>query len=235
MLLVDELSKLYTEGVEMELERGLRTRVSALLLLFVADWPACGDCLGSMDHTGAQGCGMCKACVLSGKVELILREERTRREHEHGAKLYRDAKTQAERDKVYSQSGLRPCAFLRLPYFVASQVQVAEPMHVLLLGLCKDLLVQCKRANYLPKTIFPILEAKAKQLRVPREECARPVHKLGSNASGLKADQVRKVPMHTHMYSTPTQSVSRRAHAQCTHNAFSFIPCAFGRRRLVLA
>lgn len=167
-----------------------RQSVYGVLLLFVADWPACGDCLGGMDHSGAKGCGMCKGCVLKKRVELVIGDERTRDEHLRAARKYKMAKTKKERSDAYSASGLRPCAFLDLPYFDASRVQVAEPMHFLLLGLCLDLIRQCKESNYLPEVVFPSLEVKSRQLHLPREECARPINGLGSKASALKADQV---------------------------------------------
>lgn len=164
-------------------------KVFAVLLLVCADWPACGDCLGSMDHSGEMGCGMCQGGVKKKHVQLWIGKERTRQEHVDAAKRFKQS-TKPAREALYKATGLRPCALLALEYLVPSQVQVAEPMHNVYLGLGLDVFEACKESNFLPKAVFPDLERKARFLRVPREECARPINGLGSNATGLKADQV---------------------------------------------
>ena len=187
-LLAGELKDMY-QGVLMETALK-QQKVFAVLICVSTDYPATGDCLGSMDHSGEQGCGMCDASTKKQQISLWIGAERTRQQHLTEATKYERANSKAERQSNYSATGLRSCALLsQLDYMVPSRVQTAEFMHCVFLGLAKDLLEECKHADYLPKESFPAMEALARQLRFPREVQARPVHKLGSGTQ-LKADQV---------------------------------------------
>ena len=186
-LVTDELKLLY-DGVIMNLGRLGTQRVIGVLIMVTADWPATADLLGFGDHSALRGCGECMAVTHRGRVDLCFGHPRTRDHHEDSARRWRIAKNYYQRKDAFTERGEAETEFLKLPYFTPHRDHCPDLMHSGLLGVAGDLIRVLR--DYVSADDFIRLEGLARMLHPPHEECARPLHKLGSNASSFTADQV---------------------------------------------
>ncbi|THV06122.1 hypothetical protein K435DRAFT_590211, partial [Dendrothele bispora CBS 962.96] len=140
--LVDTLLTLWHRGVRFSktylypYERLIR----AALVCVVCDLPAARKIGGFV--AGWKHDVNCAICWNRKKNKQRLPDGRWRRrtneETREWARRYVEARSRAERDACFSQSGVRCSELLRLPYFDPTRMIVIDSMHNLFLGLFKE-------------------------------------------------------------------------------------------------
>ena len=210
-VLVNELRTLYTVGAALDLggERGI-VRVYAAMILMTGDWPGLADCTGSADHGSILGCGLCWARTRKGLdangrqayIDLFLKCQRTRDEHWNAHLNWLAAPNTNQRNNMYTITGLRATSLMTLPYLAPSEVQAADLMHAIFMGVCADLMKQVTGQHvddagaqitdpFIHEDLFEYLEKRVRLLNPAREVTSRPVTRISGSFTGMTADQWR--------------------------------------------
>lgn len=194
--LIDELLSLY-QGVDMQLNPLHPvevTRVSAVLGVISADWPATCDLCGFAHSASLSHCSKCESRLPSSASKnepafFELHPDRSRRSHLLHARGWQQCGTPHLKAQYLSEHGYAPCAFLRLPYFSPGKDHAVDWMHSGYMGTCKDVFELLKSHFYLTDRSFDTIEERSRQLKLP-PTIGRICHKLHAKMSQLKADQV---------------------------------------------
>jgi hypothetical protein len=139
--MVEQLNALWNTGLSLSCtHRHPQGRhIRAALVPFFADLPALRRALGFPGH--ASNKFMCSFCDVSkSNIKNLDRETwnaRTSDHHIKWAHASRDADTAKERNKIFSQHGVRYSVLTELPYWKPNEYQTVDAMHNLLLGLFK--------------------------------------------------------------------------------------------------
>ena len=70
---------------------------------------------------------------------------------------------------MLSESGVRYSVLLELPYFDPIRFHVIDPMHNLLLGTAKRMMVTWTEAGLLSNKVFDELEDRVKRISAPKD------------------------------------------------------------------
>ncbi|TFY77450.1 hypothetical protein EWM64_g6562 [Hericium alpestre] len=136
--LVDDLSRFWKPGVFLSRtsEHKEGRHVFAALIPLVCDLLGAKQVAGFSSHNSKYFCTYCLLPI--DEIENFNKETWPPcdfEEHKVRAKLWRDAKTVEERDKVFNDFGVRWTELFRLEYWNAILFIVVESMHLLYLGL----------------------------------------------------------------------------------------------------
>ncbi|KAL5485641.1 hypothetical protein ACEPAI_6682 [Sanghuangporus weigelae] len=145
---VDDKIRLYEEGIEVKTPLHPNGRkVHVYCIADGCDHPAMCRVVGKADHSHLKFfCTRCKIPrqdlnSMDGITGLMKTyEPRTGDEHRRLAKRYRDAEPGDEPgqcEDLFKKNGTRYYAMSRLKYFDAVRMSAIDPMHNVLLGLCK--------------------------------------------------------------------------------------------------
>ncbi|KAL5521122.1 hypothetical protein ACEPAG_9044 [Sanghuangporus baumii] len=139
----DEKLDLYQNGFiasTSSCPQGRRCRV--VCIMKCCDHPALCRVDGHADHAHKLAfCTMCKAKRDELRTERGMTKEfepRTAQEHRMYSDEYRDASL-ADREVLFRRTGVRYAESTRLPYFDPIVMGVIDPMHNILLGICRTL------------------------------------------------------------------------------------------------
>ncbi len=141
--LIDEFIVLWHTGIRLS-----RTAmhpagrlVRAVIIPLICDLPALRKTAGFAGHSSTHFCSFC--LLKRSNINNLSRPWpcRTWQEHVDIASHWRDAKTEAERKKIFDTHGLRWSEMLRLPYWDPTRYAVVDAMHNLFLG---DLRHHCR-------------------------------------------------------------------------------------------
>lgn len=115
--------------------------VRAVIIPLICDLPALRKTAGFAGHSSTHFCSFC--LLKKSNINNLSRPwpSRTWKEHLDIASRWRDAKTEAERKKIFDTHGLRWSEMLRLPYWDPTCYAVVDAMHNLFLG---DLRHHCR-------------------------------------------------------------------------------------------
>ncbi|OSC96416.1 hypothetical protein PYCCODRAFT_1334666, partial [Trametes coccinea BRFM310] len=142
--LIDELLVLWHRGLYLShtaLGSGLLVRAAVIPL--VCDLPALRKAAGFAGHGANNFCSFCRLqkCDIHN-LDRASWKRFTREEHLKHAKRWKDAPTEAERNRLFKKYGLRWSEILRLPYWDPTKFALVDAMHNLLLGVlrhhCRD-------------------------------------------------------------------------------------------------
>ena len=148
---VEELKEFW-HGIDIALPCSptRRALVKVALTGMSCDLPAVRKVCGFPGHSASLGCSKCLYCYKSGLFGEKLDYSgfdttewpaRTLDAHRKGATKYEQAQTKSDQHKVFSEYGVRHSILLRLPYFDPIRFHVIDPMHNLLLGTAKHMMV----------------------------------------------------------------------------------------------
>ncbi|CDO75810.1 hypothetical protein BN946_scf184951.g8 [Trametes cinnabarina] len=135
--LVDELYELWARGLFLERTalRFVGRFLRVALVPLVCDLPALRKAAGFASHAAKWFCSFCRLIKkLICNIERATWPTRSAKEHRHLAAQWRDAATEAERQGLFKEHGVRWSELLRLPYWDPIRFPVVDAMHNLLLG-----------------------------------------------------------------------------------------------------
>ncbi|KAL5476590.1 hypothetical protein ACEPAI_3270 [Sanghuangporus weigelae] len=145
---VDDLLRLYEEGIEVRTPHYPNGRkIHVYCIADGCDHPALCRVVGFADHSHLKlFCTRCK--IPRDELNSIQLEgitgtypARTGDEHRRLARKYRDAEPgdgPGQREELFKKDGTRYYAMSRLSYFDAVRMSAIDPMHNILLGMCKS-------------------------------------------------------------------------------------------------
>jgi hypothetical protein len=147
--LVDELKTLLN-GVEMKASDGSLILVRGALLIGVSDLPAAAKVFGFSSHNSFFSCRRCDHAFpaisrdnsqrdFSGSFDGHL-NKRTNESNRRNALCWKDAKNDAERQRLTQANGTRWSSMHDLPYFDLVRNTVYDPMHNMYLGSFKRII-----------------------------------------------------------------------------------------------
>lgn len=134
--LVDELLELWHSGVHLSSTSlcPVGRIVRAAIVPLICDLPALRKTAGFAGHSSSHVCSFC--LLPKSDLNNLSRSSwgtRTEDEHRKFATQWRDARTEAERKRLFNLHGLRWSELLRLPYW-SPRYAVIDVMHNLFLG-----------------------------------------------------------------------------------------------------
>ncbi len=132
--LIDEMLVLWRRGLVFEIDL-VPVLVRAAIIPLVCDLPALRKAAGFAGHQANHFCSFCE--LLKANINDLDRSHwprRTWEEHLHIAAQWRDAPSEADREKIFKKHGLRWSELLRLDYWDPTQFAVVDAMHNLFLG-----------------------------------------------------------------------------------------------------
>lgn len=171
--------------------------VRLALIGLSCDLPAVRKVCGFLGHSAILGCSKClyhfKSTSFENKLDYPGFDRSTwpeRNEHTHraNASKYDMAKTQTERQSISSKCGIRSSLLLQLPYFNPIRYHVVDPMHNLLLGTAKHMMIIWTRREILNSRALSIIEERVESITTPKDIGRLPT-KIASSFAGFTADQ----------------------------------------------
>jgi hypothetical protein len=138
--IIDELLELWHEGVLLKQTPAYPhgRRIKCALGPLVCDLPASRQMAGMASHSSHHFCSRC--LLKRDDIEDLNFKEwasRSCEQHRIIAEQWRDADSEADRDAIFEEHGLRWTELLRLPYWDPTRFVLVDSMHALLLGLLK--------------------------------------------------------------------------------------------------
>lgn len=146
--LVLDLLKLW-KGVKMQTTEGVQL-VRAALICNSSDVPASRKVGGFVGHGALKGCSRCLKSFPTSEFgekadyssfNTTTWPKRSMERHRSEAMSWKHASTLAEHNRIERQSGVRFSELLRLPYFDTIRFSVVDPMHTILLGTAKLMVI----------------------------------------------------------------------------------------------
>ena len=134
--LVDDLLKLYTDGITVQTPNHPGGRLVRVALgPLVCDLLASRQMAGFSSHSSTTFCPHCSLVLdeisNTDKSTWGVRDPDLLREQ---AEAWRDAESEATRDNLWKANGVRWTELQRLPYWEPSKFMTIDPMHLLFLG-----------------------------------------------------------------------------------------------------
>ncbi|POW13091.1 hypothetical protein PSTT_03985 [Puccinia striiformis] len=137
---VQQLNRLWNPGLRLSRTHkypGGR-HIFGALLTFLGDLPAVRRALGFSSTSSNHVCSYCLLTLPEiTNFNSTSWPKRNTVEHQKWAREWRDAKSLAEREKIFTEHGVRYSALLELPYWDIVSFHCVDSMHNLLLGLLK--------------------------------------------------------------------------------------------------
>ena len=193
---VEEMLKLWN-GVIMKTSQGLHALVRGALLCCNCDVPAARKVCGFLSHSAYRGCSKCllpfPTAAFGEKADYTNMDcsqwtPRTVKDHIDAGNEHRKCTTQAARDIVEKNSGVRYSVLNQLPYFDPPRMCVIDPMHNLLLGTAKHMVAVWKTLGVLTDKDLIEIQRKVDSFTTPND-LGRIPSKIASNFSGFTAEQ----------------------------------------------
>ena len=193
--LVDELLKLWNDGIEIA-PCGAQSKLFRASLLCVAcDIPASRKVCGFLGHNSAHGCNKCTKTFQVGNVGdpvdfsgFELCPSRSINEHRAQVHEIQSTTSQDDRNRTESKYGVRYSELLRLPYFDCVRFTVIDPMHNLFLGTAKRVMETWLKSSVLSQADLELIQSKVDAVLVPTN-IGRIPGKIARSFSGFTADQ----------------------------------------------
>ena len=133
---------------------GLPAIVRAALLCAACDIPASRKTCGFVGHNAHRGCSKCLQVfpthTFGEKPDYshFNRDEwelRTNEQHRLAAARHKNSNTTSQQKEIERESCVRYSVLLKLPYFDASRMCIINPMHNLLLGTARHMVLTWKK------------------------------------------------------------------------------------------
>ena len=178
-----------TEGQEV---------IRAALLCNSSDVPATREVGGFVGHGATKGCSRClknfETATFGDKADYsgfdcATWPKRSLDDHRQKGMDWKHAKTQVERHKIEREYGVRFTELLRLPYLDSVHFSVVDPMHNILLGTTKLMIVIWKEKSLLCTNDFEKIQEQVNFVTPP--DVGRIPHKISSGFSAFTADQLK--------------------------------------------
>ena len=193
---VDQLEDLW-KGIPILDNTGQSNIVRAALLCFVSDLPATRKVCGFPNFNATLGCSKCLKkfpCEKFGDAtdysgyDRQNWKPRNKKDHEDAVNTVKSSKTLTERQKNQKELGAHYSELTRLDYFDIIRNHVIDPMHNIYLGTAKHMMKVWRQLKIIKDEHLPVIQERVDELRVPTG-IGRIPYKIGSNFSGLTADQ----------------------------------------------
>ena len=164
--LVDELRCL-SNGVLIKTPNGVELKIFAYLMCLSCDIPAARKCGGFVGHNAIKGCSRCLKSFPTahfGEKPNYRGFEpgdwipRNNDDHCMAAVEHKLTTTQEARKKIERQFGVKYSVLTSLPYYDSIQFTVIDPMHTLLLGSAKHVMVVWKEKAIIPESTFAAIQ-----------------------------------------------------------------------------
>lgn len=198
--IVDELLQLWS-GISLSITYDGVTvnshSVRAALLCFISDIPATRKVCGFPALKATLGCSKClKAfpCIGFGEptnysgFDRQSWIQRTKKDHIESVRKVQAATTVTEKKQLQKKYGVQYSELCRLPYFDVVRNHVIDPMHNMYLGTAKHMIKVWRDKCLLQQDHLFIIQKRIDEMNVPFG-VGRIPYKIGSNFSGLTADQ----------------------------------------------
>ncbi|SMN02100.1 hypothetical protein SPONN_442 [uncultured Candidatus Thioglobus sp.] len=193
----DDLLKLWTNGIQIPTSND-SVSVRAALLCFTSDIPATRKVCGFPGFRAKLGCSKClkvfpcegfgEPTDYSGFAERQNWKPRTMKYHRESLKEVDAATTASGKCRLQKTYGVQYSELTRLSYLNIVRNHVIDPMHNMYLGTAKLMIKVWKDCDLLKKEHLLIIQQKVNEFSVPYG-IGRIPYKIGSNFSGLTADQ----------------------------------------------
>ena len=109
-------------------------------------------------------------------------------QHKHSLELMKNASTPTERQELQRRYGVSWSVLCKLPYFDIVKYHLIDPMHNFYLGTAKHMVKIWKDRGLLNQENLILIQSRIDELNIPYG-VGRIPYKIGSNFSGLTADQ----------------------------------------------
>ena len=173
--------------------------IQAVILCNSSDVPATRKVGGFVGHGALKGCSRClksftttafkEKADYSG-FDSATWPKRSMEEHRRKGMDWKHAKTQAERQRIEREYGVRFTELLRLPYFDSVRFSVVDPMHNILLRTTKLMITIWKEKGLLSTQDFGTIQTQVDRFITPPDVGRIPL-KIGSGFSSFTADQFK--------------------------------------------
>ena len=206
--LVDDLKELWN-GVAMKSSHRVPVFVRAALICTSCDIPASRKVSGFLGHNAYRGCSRCLKTFPTEKfgkkpdysgVNRDEWPERSLDDHRIAAEKHRTANTRDEQKKIEREHGCRYSILLELPYYNVIRFCVVDPMHNLLLGTAKHMMLIWTSTGIINKSDFGSIQEKVDSFITPPEIGRIPL-KISSSFAGFTAEQWRNWTLIYSLYS----------------------------------
>lgn len=193
--LVRQLLKLWN-GVEMFTPDGIK-KIQAALLCVSSDIPASRKLSGFVGHSATKACSKCLKSFLPASFGLKsdysgfnrnFWPKRDLKDHKEQGMKWKHAITLAQRHEIEREYGVRYSELLRLPYFDTIRFTVIDPMHNILLGSAKHIVVLWKSMGILTESSNGHIQEIVDKFCTP-PDVGRIPYKIASGFSSFTADQ----------------------------------------------
>ena len=138
--LIDDFVDLWHHGVRYSQtpRHPCGKTVRCAIIPLVSDLPAARQMSGFAPHQSHHLCSFCETTLADIEdTEWWKWKGRNCEEHRLLAERWKNASTEAERDQIYQDTGVRWSELLRLPYWDPTRFVALDPMHALFLGIFK--------------------------------------------------------------------------------------------------
>lgn len=183
----------------MQRSSGVPAFVRAALTCTCCDIPAGRNVSGFVGHNAHYGCSRClkKFPYLKefSKPDYTGTDRqnwpvRTMKDHVTHAREHKLAATYDEQKSIESNHGCRYSVLLELPYYNVIRYCVVDPMHNLLLGTAKHVMVVWTSTGLITKSHLPHIQERVDAFFTPNDVGRIPL-KIESNFAGFTAEQWR--------------------------------------------
>ena len=173
---IKELLSLW-RGVVMSTAQGLQVLVRAAILCCGCDVPAARKVCGFKSCSAYMGCSKCllpfPTAVFGEKADYTNTDRsqwtpRNLQEHKQIALSHKCCKTQAARESIEKQFGIRYSILNELPYFDPPRMCIIDPMHNLLLGTAKHMIEVWKSLKMITDKQFADIQKRIDSFTIPR-------------------------------------------------------------------
>ena len=194
---IDELIQLWHGVGIIESCNSSVPTLRAALLCFVSDIPATRKVCGFPNFNGKFGCSKCLKTFpcehFSGPTDYSGYDRqkwtaRTLSYHKSALKAIQACNTITERKEKQRNYGVHYSELNRLPYFNIIRSHVIDPMHNMYLGTAKHAMKTWREHDIIREGELSIIQQRVDEFDVPYD-IGRIPYKIGSNFSGLTADQ----------------------------------------------
>lgn len=194
--LIQELNKLYCEGLSVLTPQNTHVTVRVALSCISCDIPASRKVCGYLSHNARFGCNKCfKEFLVSASgssdfsgYDKTKWKSRTGAQHRADCLKLESEVTKTGLRAAESRLGVRYSALLQLSYYDPVQFVALDLMHNLFLGTGKHMFSVWIELGLLSKSDLSSIEKVSKTFVVPRNVGRLPLN-IGSNYSGFKAAQ----------------------------------------------
>ena len=197
--------------------------VRAALLCTASDIPATRKLGGFVGHGSLKGCSRCLKNFPTAHFgekpdyrgfDRSCWPKRCLGDHKLQGMNWKHANTLKKRQDIEHEYGVRFTELLRLPYFDSIRYAIVDPMHNVLLGSAKHMMILWKENKIVTEALFAIIQEVVDKYVTP-VGLGRIPHKIASGFSAFTADQWKNWTL---VYSLiALKDVLPDHHYQCWH------------------